>query len=372
MNSSLTRWLGQSWRPILLVAAVYLYFLIFSQFGFLHRVSDVVGGDSQDVVLGIMGIAGILGALISGIRYRAERIRIFLGSGFVGSAASAWAVEESHSLMAFAVAAAVSGFSLGALTVVVVGFLHDFCSKARIGLLCGLGTGLAYFVSNLPFVFNASPANHCRVAAVVSLGGLAVLALSPLATMMQPLETSPEKSRARGWALAPFVVVFLVLIWMDSAAFSQIQETPDLKAASWSGEGNLWCIGVTHGLAAVVAGVLLDRGRFRWVVGLAFLGLGAGYLLLGAHEFGLLPSLVYAAAVSFYSTALVAFALTERTGFRVTVAVGLVYGVSGWLGSAMGIGMAQHLGRVPVSSWMIAAVLLFPILVVSRLRKAAR
>ena len=361
MSSSTRPWLAQSWRPILMVATVYIYFLIFSQFGFLHRVTEVVGEDFQDWVLGVMGLAGISGALFAGFAYRAESIRLSMGSGFLGSALSAVLVAASDSTFWFLTAAALSGFSLGLLTVVVVGFLNDFCSKKRVGLLCGIGTGIAYFVSNLPVVFEASPSDHCWVGAVVAVVGMILLATSPLPEMMQtPTETVHPSSGGRR-RLVILVVAFLVLIWMDSAAFSHIQVTPALKAASWSGAGNLWLIGIVHGVAAIAGGSWIDRGGLRWVVFTALACLGLGFTLLTGEDLAILPALLYAVGVSFYSTGLVAFALTERTGVRAVVAAGLVYSIAGWLGSAMGIGMAQHFGGVPPVAWGISAVLLLPV-----------
>jgi cytochrome c oxidase cbb3-type subunit 2 len=352
-----------------LVAAVYIYFLIFSQFGFLHRVAAGVGDDSQNLVLGVMGLAGIVGALVAGFGYRPEKARVMLVLGFLGSALSAAMAAVGSSIYWYLVAAAVSGVSLGALTVVVVGLLDDFCSRQWIGFLCGLGTGIAYFFSNVPIVFEGSPMAHCWIGVVVALVGLGLsLGISSPGPKSAAEDAKPRA--ASGRILVRMILIFLILIWMDSAAFSQIQETPELKQASWSGAGHLWMIGGIHFIAAVVAGILVDRGRFRWVVGFAFLCLAGGYGLLVQQEWGVVPSLAYAAGVSFYSTALVVFALSERMGFRATVVAGVVYSLSGWVGSAMGIGMAQNLGRVPVVSWIFAAALLAPVLLV-RIRREA-
>ncbi|MNC91199.1 hypothetical protein D3C83_74080 [compost metagenome] len=52
----------------------------------------------------------------------------------------------------------------------------------------------------------------------------------------------------------------------------------------------------------------------------------------------------YAAGVSLYSTALVFYpARSGRPGLAA-----LVFAVAGWIGSALGIGMAQHHDRIPV------------------------
>jgi cytochrome c oxidase cbb3-type subunit 2 len=77
------------------------------------------------------------------------------------------------------------------------------------------------------------------------------------------------------------------------------------------------------------------------------------------HAFaGVLPACVYAAAVSFYSTALVGFALVRSRGLSPVLLAAGVFGVSGWVGSAMGIGMVNDLGRLPLGFWAVAVVFL--------------
>jgi cytochrome c oxidase cbb3-type subunit 2 len=162
----------------------------------------------------------------------------------------------------------------------------------------------------------------------------------------------------------------MVLIWSDSAAFTRIQETPALKAASWSGPAQLWSLGLVHFFAAMVAGFLMHTGRWKLLLGGAFCGLLIGWLGLEHGVGGLLPAWMYAAAVSFYSTALVGFALLRAKGARPTVWAGAVYGVSGWIGSAMGIGMVNDLGKVPLGFWALAFACLLGALSLSE-RKTA-
>jgi cytochrome c oxidase cbb3-type subunit 2 len=163
-----------------------------------------------------------------------------------------------------------------------------------------------------------------------------------------------DAAKSMVWQLVGVVIIFLVLIWSDSAAFTQIQETPNLKAASWSGTGALWSIGLVHFVAAVAGGWLMDWKCADLIYLLALVGLAGGFYGLEMDWLGLFPAWVYAGAVSLYSTALIAVALTVRTGLRPTLVAGVIFGISGWVGSAMGIGMVQDLGRVPLVYWAAA------------------
>ena len=342
------------WRAIVLIAATYFYFLIFAQFGFLHRITETVGDAYWNLVLGAMALAGVCGALWTAMRFRSELGTRWLMIGFVGCAAGAFFAVIGTHLFVFVWSALLSGFSLALLTVAMVGVVATQFPSKHVGLLCGLGTGGAYFLSNVPWVFEASPLGHCLLAIVACTVGGGVLR-SPVHPAPEQVIGVASSSRAMRKMLLGQVLVFLVLIWTDSAAFTQIQETADLKATSWSGGAHLWAIAAVHFIAAVLGGVLMDRGRSRLLYGLTFVGLMAGFLLLEHHRLGVLPVLLYAASVSCYSTALVAFALIQASELRVVFSAGVVFAVSGWIGSAMGVGMVNDLGHVPSCFWAVAA-----------------
>ena len=342
------------WRAILLIAATYFYFLIFAQFGFLHRITETVGEVYWDVVLGAMALAGVCGALWTALRFRSELGTRWLMVGFVGCAGGAFFAVIGTHLFVFVWSALLSGFSLALLTVALIGVLATQFSAKHVGLLCGLGTGVAYFLSNIPWVFEASPLGHCLLAIVGCAVGCAMLRRQ--VDSVPEVVTGSTSSFGMKIVLLGQVLVFLVLVWTDSAAFTQIQETEELKAVSWSGGAHLWAIAVVHFLAAVLGGALMDRGRSRLLYGLAFVGLMVGLLLLENHRLGFLPVLLYATSVSFYSTALVAFALVQKCELRAVFCAGVVFAISGWIGSAMGVGMVNDLGHVPSCYWAVAAI----------------
>lgn len=359
---------------IFLIALTYFYFLIFAQFGFLHRVTEDLGAQHWNLVLGLMGGAGLFGALWTGFKFKASDGRHWLTVAFAGTGLGALCAIVGHSIWMLALAAAVSGFSLAVLTVALVGVLQQQFPVHGIGLLCGWGTGLAYFLSNLPAVFEASAALQCSFALYASILG-AVMAWSlPQAAA---LSRKPRRGQTLGAAgrveLLGVVLVFLVLIATDSAAFTQIQQSAELKAASWSGAGQLWSIAAVHLIAAALGGWLMDLGAFRSLSVFTLAGLMLGFLLLQAERLGLAPALLYAAAVSLYSTALVAFALVRGRGRSSVFCAGLVFGISGWIGSGLGIGMVNDLGGVPLVFWPIVGCLLaLGLLLVSRRGVACR
>jgi cytochrome c oxidase cbb3-type subunit 2 len=146
------------------------------------------------------------------------------------------------------------------------------------------------------------------------------------------------------------IACFTALVWLDSAAFFIIQNCPSLKAGTWQGSAHLWTNGMLHLAAALAAGWLLQRRSLWLVLSVSLLALGSACLLLLNPDRVFLASLFYPVGVSLYSVALVAYpsllAPASSTIERGKQA-GWIYAVAGWIGSAMGIGMAQNLGHVP-------------------------
>ncbi|MGZ0708358.1 hypothetical protein ACWPKO_08470 [Coraliomargarita sp. W4R53] len=354
------------WWSVGLIAATYVFFLIFAQFGFLHRVRESLGQEYWNLVLGVMGLAGCAGALFAVLRYRNGEGRRWLLFSFIGAAAGACLAALGAQVFAFVLSAFISGFFLSTLTVSLIAILAEVLPVRGVGLVCGLGTGAAYFISNVPVVFEASPQVQCLVAALACLFGCIFVLWMPQPVLDATAEalSSQERralavdSQAQGFTMLAWVIIFTVLVWSDSAAFTRIQETPELKAASWSGDAQLWSLGLVHFTAAVLAGYLLDTGRLKTLFMLAFAGLFLGWLGLEQGIAGVVPAWFYASGVSLYSTALVGFVMVRGVAFRPVLLAGVVFGISGWIGSAMGIGMVNDLGRVPMLFWAVAAAFL--------------
>ncbi len=298
-----------------------------------------------------MAAGGILVSLLAPRVSRWPSQSLRLRSAF---AASAVASLLSLLRLDFAGAAVVSffiGAGLGLLTVTLVTHLRSWTGSSNPFLVVGAGTGIGYFICNIPSFFDASPEAQAFVASVLCIAAAGI-------TMF----TAPEEtSRPREVKPVPFLVVlavFTALVWLDSAAFFIIQNTTELKAVTWHGAAHLWLNGSLHFAAALVSAWLLLRRSLLLVVLLAVGSLGSACLLLRDPASAPLASILYPIGVSLYSVALVAYpSLIASAG---TVAergriAGWIYAIAGWIGSALGIGMGQNLGHVPVA-FVCAAV----------------
>ena len=342
------------WRGVALIAVVYVYFLIFAQFAFLTRLSQLgIGAAALKIVMAAMAAGGILLSLLtprtSAVQNGATSLRIGLTISALGAFLSLLPLGISTAaLVAFLI-----GAGLGITTVTLVTHLRIWTGEGGGILRVGLGTGIAYFICNVPAVFTATP----RAQAVLA-GALCLIAIgTPLASAAG--DAADDKLVPR----MSFVVAlasFAALIWLDSAAFFIIQHNAVLKAGTWLGSVHLWTNGTLHLITAVIASLLLLRGRTAATLALAFAALAFACLLLRNPSLILSASLFYPVGVSFYSVALVAYPsfLTDArsTADRARQA-GWIYAIAGWIGSALGIGMGQNLGHIPFTFVVLAGVM---------------
>ena len=349
---------------VAIVAAVYIYFLIFAQFAFL-RLAQADGLEDIRFVMGAMGLAGLAASLGASRVFCERNVRGLLLAGFSVCGVAALLSLAGHGFMAWCAVAALIGLGLGTTTVGLAASVPLLFPGRHRGALIGLGTGLAYACCNLPAVFAGTPVLQTLLAAgMCALGGAFVFTIR--------FETSvgeePEQS-FKAPIFGPLVAVFLALVWLDSAAFYILQATPELNQFGWATTRLQWTNAAIHLLAACVGGLWLVRGRMTPLLLAAFGCLAAAALLLaspcpwaaqGTHWF-------YAAGVSLYSTALVFAPTATGRGLSFSTAArraGVLYAVAGWAGSVLGIGMAQDLHRIPLwflltSGSLIAGSLLY-------------
>lgn len=366
---------GSGWQGVSLVAITYVYFLIFPQFAFLKRLTAWgVAGTAFNAVMATMAIGGILFSLISlriGI-CGAPVLRLRIGLCLCGTAAFA-------TLLPLSLASCLSvsffiGAGLGLLTVTLVTHLRHWMGARNTLLKVGVGTGTGYFVCNIPIVFSASPTHQAAFAGMFCvIGFLLTLGQMPVAPVASAMKNKGTAS-LRGIPLVAIVGSFAALIWLDSAAFFIIQNSPLLKSGTWAGDTHLWLNAFLHLAAALVSAWLLGKRGASFVLPAAFVALGGACLLMANPGNLSLASVAYPIGVSFYSVALVAYpsllSLAQSDAARGREA-GWIYAIAGWIGSAVGIGMAQSLGHVPLAFVCIAGavVLLPPALGTGLLRK---
>ncbi len=347
-----------SWRGIFLVAATYIYFLIFAQFGFLQRL-DALGLSAAHLkaVMAAMALGGILSSFFAPRLLWPNRPRLRLQAALLGCAAAAAFTTLPINLIAAVVVAALIGLALGTLTVTLVTNLPLWISSgsnaARPLFAVALGVGMGYFCCNIPALFTATPRVIAFTSAALALIAIAV-AHRTHAELPAVAEPAAEPSHAGFFAI---VLWFTALVWFDSAAFFIIQNSPALKSGTWHGSAHLWRTGSIHLLAALAAAWLLSRLPLIATLGSAFAALAVACLFLLHPAHAAPAAFLYPIGVSLYSVALVAwpsYLLIASPAARARRA-GVIYAVAGWIGSALGIGMAQHLHRVPLAFIVIAA-----------------
>jgi mono/diheme cytochrome c family protein len=341
-----------NWRSVAAVAATYFYFLLFAQFAFLEGLIE--GGLAEGAlkpVMGAMGFGGLSGCLAAPFlvaRCGAGRV---MRLAFLGCAVLATVSIPVTGLGGGALVALLIGVFLGIQTVTLAGCLPSWVAKDGTGgIVIGLGTGLAYALCNVPAIFQAPWASQSALVAGVAI--LAALLVPGDGRGGKPVLDSGRSDR-RVWAVT---LLLMALVWLDSAAFFIIQHTEEMKKATW-GSAHLWRNAGLHFAGAVVAGFVMDRGSLWRVlfVALALLSLASQMVNHGELMHG--AGWLYPLGVSLYSVALVMFpgflsgAATQDEALRRAAGV---FAVAGWIGSALGVGMAENLHRVP--GWFVLAV----------------
>ncbi len=345
------------WRGVGLVAVTYVYFLIFAQFAFLQRLAQLqIEGDHLKAVMAMMAAGGIVLSLVTPrVRWIASpQRRLQIAFALCGAAAALTLLPLT--LAASLGVSLLIGSSLGVLTVTLVAHLRLWLSERFALMQVGLGTGVGYLICNLPPLFTASP--QLQTITAVVLCGLGVWLA---AGVKEDREEIAQPGNASRVGFVAVVLGFTALVWLDSAAFFIIQNTPELKAGTWEGTLHLSLNGALHMGAALASAWLLRRRGLSLVLAMAWAALACACLLLLDPHRAEMASLFYPVGVSLYSVALTAYpsllapaASAEERGRK----AGWIYAIAGWGGSAMGIGMGQHLGRVPVLFVACAGLLL--------------
>lgn len=349
-----------SWRCVCLLAITYVYFLIFAQFAFLRRLAELgIAETHLKVVMAAMAAGGILFSLLAARPLVRVSPRLRLQAGFAMCACAAFLIVADLGLGASIAVALLIGCGLGLVTVTLVTHLGHWLEGGHRLFQVGLGTGLGYFLCNLPVLFTAPARMQAMTAA-----GLCLLGVLAAAGGIPETQT-PGSGSPTPVSTIPFLLVlasFTALIWLDSGAFFIIQNTPALKAGTWQGTLHLWANGSLHLVAALGCAWLLHRRSLSFVLSLAVLSLSLACLLLLDPNRAPLASFFYPIGVSLYSVALVAYPSLLLPGSSVAERAqkaGWIYAIAGWIGSAMGIGMAQHLGHIPVPFVVTACVVVF-------------
>jgi cytochrome c oxidase cbb3-type subunit 2 len=279
-----------SLRGVAVVSATYFVFLLFAQFAFLELLQRALSGPAAvRLAMGAMGVAGLGASLAAARLLRRRSARGLIRVGFVLAAACAVVAPVLDSSVGLTALAATIGVSIALLTVSVATSLPLLLPGPGVGLRVGLATGTAYFLCNVPGVFDAEPEVQSLLTALVCVVSAMLVGRSDLRSSPR---TVARHQAGHAWSrvdlgFALVLASFLALIWLDSAAFAVIQESADLKSVTWGAPLRLVTQAVAHLVAAILAGRALDRGRFHslllltyglFALSLALLGVGGSRL----------------------------------------------------------------------------------------------
>jgi len=339
-------------RAALTVAAVYGYFLIFAQFSFIALLRAAGAGVvAEKTALGLMALGGIAGGFFTAWRGPGTGIT---KSALAAASLTALLTPFVHHLGFILPLAIVTGAAVGIATVSVAALLPAWCGVAWVGL----GTGIGYAVCNLPAVFTATPRQQAWVGASFAIAGI----------ILVPSRRLKKSKEASGTGFHPWAAIMVLtsLVWLDSAAFFIIQHEPSLKQNTW-GDAMLWRVAAIHLGMALVAGLWLRRKDAMWVMVTSWIILAAAAYAVNSEDTRVLAGWWYPAGVSLYATTMVAWPGWFSGAKNPKVAAWMaacMFSIAGWLGSAGGIGMAEHLNRIPVSFITTSGILTAIVLIV--------
>ncbi len=343
------------------IVATYVYFLLFAQYGFIR----LIGTRSDhalmvDRAMAGMGLTGLAVSLLAALLLARQPARRLLQASFLGCGFSALLALCPHRGVTLA-ASVLIGASTGLLTVSLATHLRRWITGPHFALQAGTATGIAYAICNFPPLFDGSPLVQVLFSAAVC--GAGFIAVSALPRDDETRATAPacpglQRDDFAGWGFFSLLLALLALVWLDSTAFATIQQTTALKGRTWGGPHQQIMNGLVHLFAAMAAGALMDRGYFRSLLLGTFVLLVAAFRMLALWGPGAgLAAPLYVIGISTYSVALILVPSARADAPGLLPArwrAALLYGIAGWLGSALGVGMAQHLHRLP-DSLLVAA-----------------
>jgi cytochrome c oxidase cbb3-type subunit 2 len=334
-------------RAVFAVAATYFAFLIHAQFGFLDRLRSELGDPARvRLAMAAMGLAGLVASAGTAVALRRGRPESFVRWGLLAIAAVAPASLGAHGAAALTAVAAATGGALAMTTVALAGGLESLAGGGSVAWAAGLGTGIAYALANLPPLYFGSVAVRAWSPAALAIGAAFAVPRTDVSSAVSGSRS--EGLERRGFAAA--VGALALLVFIDSALFSLVHRDAALAAGSWGRSEGVLLQGLAHLAGAIAAALLVARRRWATTIGATWICFAAGYFLLArGGSWAGAGGRLYALGIALYSTALVALPALSAPGDarRAAVRAAGLYGVAGWIGSALGVGMAEDLGRLP-------------------------
>ncbi len=257
---------------VITVMATVLFALLLRD-AVVVQLAQQLGADpfKQYLLVAIMGVAGAIGCLLAAAEPQTFRPQWSLAGGFAVSAAAMLAALLVNSWERLVVFSGVAALAAGWVAVVLSMVLRPAIGSEKLGMWIGVGVGLAFALFSLPQIYLAAAAVPALVAAAAAAAGMvAAVALRP---RFAATSFSPDY-QSRVWLA--WIVMLLVLVWMDKAALFVIRGATVQHEFQWDGwwsQGSTACL---HFLIAALAGAAFDRG---WAAGMLLLAM---VLLLAA------------------------------------------------------------------------------------------
>jgi hypothetical protein len=374
------------------VSAGYYYNVTFVQLGLLDLGSRHVGLSRAGVStwMAVLAVVTFLVAVGTGVvmdcrgwsRDLTAKLRVLFGVVVVQLVLTAVA-PFVRTVPAFGGWILLASASMGVGFPATFALTIDFVPVRDRGYVAATATALTYFLANAaPIEWRVEPFAAIMVGAMlpgaVVLGVLAFRDVGFVAELADQHESFGRGRFCRPTAVStlslPFwlpVVLMFGVFFVDSLGFLRIVETPTLLRSSWQSPelATRLSIGAVHVVGALIAGVLYTAFDRRWLFLLVFgffafthllytfeLRVDALFPALGGEPSPLTP-LVYAAAVSFYTT--LNFALwpdlstPETIGTHSALGVGFAGFFATFLSTAVAlylegerVGLLSHLNLV--------------------------
>jgi hypothetical protein len=325
---------------VVTIAATGFFALVMARLAFFE-LGQAIAGDAtiKNAFAAALCGSAIAGGLLAAQYFDLGQFPKTLGNSFRACGVAAALAFVAQSWWVFLFTATAVGLSLGWLAVTLASGLRSLLGTVRLGRYLGMGTGLAYALCQVPWVFGASARAQVLLAGAGAIAGaLAAPLLWPRSTS---LSSSPDyKPRTRGLLLA----TFLTLGGIEAAVFYGIRYSPHLDVWNWRDTAVLWGSALTCLGVALLAGRALDRGWLGRSQAVAIALLAAASLVLSTEMAPLaVAQILHAAGGAIFATSALYYA--ARSGRPKLVAA--MFGVAGCVGTAAGTSLAQWFGSLP-------------------------
>jgi hypothetical protein len=382
-------------------SAGYFYNLTFVQLGLVDLGTRVIGLSDERIARAMALLAGLTLVVALGAGFFMHHRRLsevfeiklrLLAIAVVLQTALTAVAPQLRSEAGLLVWVVLASIALGLGVPSLFGLTCDLVPTRHRGLVATVATTAAF----LPAAVFSSDWRIERFAAQLlwlmtpSAVALAALAFVPWTVTAQlagqhhlsrygPGRFVRHRPQSRGWPGRGFTLALLLMFgvyFVDSLGFLRIVDTPVYAGSAWHSPNppTLWAIGITHAVAALLAGILYpalgQRVLLGWVFGL-FALVQLSYVLHALTTPDLPATLgmplLYAVAVSIYTV--LNFAIWADFSTPATIArnTALGVGVSGWLASflstslsiwwgAIQLPFAAHLRAVAAISLLLLSV----------------